>query len=52
MISAKKLLFKACEKIGAIKNEVTGLATTVASHMVQTETTETEETETETAETE
>lgn len=32
MISAKKLLFKACEKIGAIKNEVAGLATTVASH--------------------
>lgn len=32
MISAKKLLFKACEKIGVIKNEVAGLATTVASH--------------------
>lgn len=32
MISAKKLLFKACEKIGAIKDEVAGLAATVASH--------------------
>ena len=32
MISAKKLLFKACEKIGVIKADVASLATTVASH--------------------
>ena len=32
MISAKKLLFKACEKIGVIKADVASLASTVASH--------------------
>lgn len=32
MISAKKLLFKACEKIGVIKADVASLAGTVASH--------------------